>query len=184
MSSNEKDAGLVAYEQGDFAAALAEWRQLAEQGNLQACHNIAIMYEMGQGVEADLTQAQQWCERAAQGGSVPAQAHLGYLLIQQQQPEQAAQWWTKAAQTGDADAQFSLGQLYYLGQGVAKDDEEAADWFEAAALQNHMGAQFNLGVMYANGQRYAHAKYWWTKAAHSGDEQAQAALKQLADMGV
>ena len=115
---------------------------------------------------------------------MPAQAHLGYLLIQQQQPEQAAQWWEKAAQAGDADAQFSLGQLYYLGQGVAKDDEEAADWFEAAALQNHMGAQFNLGVMYANGQRYAHAKYWWTKAAQSGDEQAQAALKQLADMGV
>ena len=77
MSSNEQDAGLLAYEQGDFAAALAEWRQLAEEGNLQACHNIAIMYEMGQGVEADLAQAQQWCERAAQGGSVPAQAHFG-----------------------------------------------------------------------------------------------------------
>ena len=108
MSSNEQDAGLVAYEQGDFAAALAEWRQLAEQGNLQACHNIAIMYDMGQGVEADLAQAQQWCERAAQGGSVPAQAHLGYLLIQQQQPEQAAQWWTKAAQLGNEQAQNAL----------------------------------------------------------------------------
>ena len=115
MSSNEQDAGLVAYEQGDFAAALAEWRQLAEEGNLQACHNIAIMYDMGQGVEADLAQAQQWCERAAQGGSVPAQAHLGYLLIQQQQPEQAAQWWTKAAQAGDEQAQAALKQLADMG---------------------------------------------------------------------
>lgn len=177
-----KDAGLLAYEQGDFATALQEWTQLAQEGNTQAHHNIAILYENGQGVAQDLVQAQQWCEKAAQLGDVQAQTHLGYLLADAGNVQAAVEWWHKSADAGDAEAQFALGQAYHSGQGVAQDDDEAADWFEAAALQNHAVAQFNLGVLYANGQRFSHARHWWQKSADLGYEGAQAALAQLEQM--
>lgn len=184
MTTPEQDAGMIAYQNQDYATALVEWTKLAEQDHPQACHNIAILYENGEGVEQSAEMAQQWCEKSAKLGNVPAQTHLGYLLMHAQQSEQAVQWWQQAAQAGDADAQYFLGQAYHNGDGVAQDDDEAADWFEAAALQNHAGAQFNLGVLYANGQRFAHARHWWQKAADLGDANAQAALQQLNEMGV
>lgn len=184
MSNTIPDAGLQAYQQGDFATALAEWQKLAKAGNSQAMHNLAILYENGQGVDADAKEAQFWCERAAEAGNAQAQTHLGYMLQQQGDFTTANTWWLRAAEAGDADAQNNLGLAYHNGEGVEADDDTAADWFEAAALQNHTGAQFNMGVLYANGQRFAHARHWWQKAADLGNENAQAALNQLDKMGV
>lgn len=183
-TQSDTDTGLLAYQQGDFAAALTHWQQLAGQGNSQAMHNLAILYGNGQGVEQNDETAQQWCEKAAQAGLVQAQTHLGYLLQQQQNFQAAFTWWQKAAQAGDADAQNNLGLAYHNGEGVAQDDDTAADYFEEAALQNHAGAQYNLGVLYANGQRFTHARHWWQKAAQLGNQDAKRALQQLDSLGV
>ena len=177
-----QDGGWAAYQRGDFAAALSSWQQLAQQNNAQACHNIALLYFNGEGVEQDAVMGQEWCVKAANLGNVRAKSHLGFLFSEKGLPETACKWWREAAQAGDADAQNQLGLAYYVGVGVAQDNEEAADWFEAAALQNHAEAQFNLGVLYANGKQWVHARHWWTKAAQLGNEQAQNALTQIAEM--
>lgn len=184
MTESTQDAGLIAYQQGDYETALNEWHKLAESGNSQAMHNLAILYENGLGVAQDEAQAQYWCEQSAQAGNLHAQTHLGYILRQQGNFQAANDWWQRAADAGDADAQNNLGLAYHHGEGVEQDNDTAADWFEAAALQNHAGAQFNMGVLYANGQRFAHARHWWHKAAELGNEDAQAALAQLDAMGV
>ena len=36
--------GVAAYESGDFATALGEWRPLAEQGDARAQFNLGVMY--------------------------------------------------------------------------------------------------------------------------------------------
>jgi len=38
------DDGLAAYNRGDYAAALQEWRPLAEQGDAKAQYNLGVMY--------------------------------------------------------------------------------------------------------------------------------------------
>lgn len=180
--TNTPEKGIEAYQNGDFATALTEWLTLAQEGNAQACHNIAILYLNGQGVEQDTEQGKMWCLKAAERGHTIAKTHLGFLFAEEGNMSAAIQWWEQAAQEGNADAQNQLGLIYHRGEGVTQDDETAADWFEAAAMQNQAEGQFNLGVLYANGQRFAHAKHWWQKAADQGYQPALDALSQLANL--
>lgn len=177
------DAGMIAYQNQDYATALKEWLALAKAGNIQALHNIAILYENGQGVEKNDALAQEWCQKAADKGLAAAQSHLAFFLFEQNQFKQAAQWWQKAAEQGNAEAQLQLGLLYHTGQGVEQDNETAADWFEAAAEQGHAEAAFNLGVLYANNGRFQHARHWWQKALQYGSQSAQDALQKLEELG-
>lgn len=47
------EAGKRAFQAGDFATAMSEWRWDASQGNPTALLNLGRMYEQGQGVSAD-----------------------------------------------------------------------------------------------------------------------------------
>ena len=58
-------AGLEAYERGDYATALKEWRPLAAQGDGVAQYNLGFMYSEGQGVQQDYVQAHMWISLAA-----------------------------------------------------------------------------------------------------------------------
>ncbi len=46
-----------AYERGDYATALREFRVLAEQGDANAQYNFGVMYSTGHGVPQDYTKA-------------------------------------------------------------------------------------------------------------------------------
>ncbi len=60
--------GLNAYKRGDYAAALKEWRALAERGHAGAQYNIGFNYIQGKGVPKDFVQAYFWFELAARQG--------------------------------------------------------------------------------------------------------------------
>lgn len=60
--------GLNAYKRGDYAAALKEWRPLAERGHAGAQYNIGFNYIQGKGVPKDLVRAYFWFELAARQG--------------------------------------------------------------------------------------------------------------------
>lgn len=174
------DAGLTAYQNGDFAAAYQAWLPLAEAGHAQACHNLAILYLNGQGVDEDFAQAQYWCEKSAQAGHAPAQHHLAFILAESD-PVAATDWLEKAAEQGLAEAQFTIGEHYRLGQHRPENLDTAADWYEAAALQGHPNAQYNLGVLYANAGHFAQARHWWEQ--NTDNPEAQAALAKLSELG-
>lgn len=183
MSELKQDKGLIAFEQGDYETAFAEWLQLAENQHPQACHNLALLYEEGLGVEQDLELAEKWCEKAAQLGLPVAQHHLGYFLWERDTIS-ALDTWEQAAQAGVAAAQFDLAMQYMLGEVIEQDNDMAADWYEEAAMQGHMEAQFQLGVLYANAEQFANAQYWWQQASLQGHENATFNLKRLAEMGL
>jgi uncharacterized protein len=74
------------------------------------------------------------------------------------------------ADQGNARAQFSIGQMYYIGQGVPRDNTKADGWYRKAADQGFDYAQFNLGVAYEDGglgvpQDYALAYMWFNLAS-------------------
>ena len=60
--------GEKAYERGDYAAALREFRPLAEQGTLDAQYNLGVMYFEGRGVAKDYVQAYMWFNLVAAKG--------------------------------------------------------------------------------------------------------------------
>jgi hypothetical protein len=72
-------AGLKAYENHDYAAALKEWRPLAEKGSAAAEFNLGLLYYDGRGVAQDFTEAAQWFERSADQGYGKAQYNLGEM---------------------------------------------------------------------------------------------------------
>ena len=59
------DEGEAAYQRGDYATALREWRPLAEQGYAEAQFFLGVMYSEGEGVPQDYSKAHMWFNLAA-----------------------------------------------------------------------------------------------------------------------
>jgi hypothetical protein len=76
--------GLAAYQSGDYATALREFRPLAEQGDADAQFNLGLMYYNGLGVPQDYKTAVKWYTLAAEQGIVDAQYNLGWMYYKGQ----------------------------------------------------------------------------------------------------
>ena len=77
--ASELDAGLAAYDKGDYAQAFQHWRPLAEHGNPVAQNNIGALYESGMGVKKDETKALDWYRKAAAQGNARAMTNVGLM---------------------------------------------------------------------------------------------------------
>ena len=78
-SASEFDRGLAAYDQGDYSAALHEFRHLADEGHAAAQYQLGRMYDKGKGVAKDNRRAAGWYQLAADQGIVRAQVELGHM---------------------------------------------------------------------------------------------------------
>jgi cell division septation protein DedD len=150
------DDASAAYHRGDFAAALKLIRPLAEQGDARAQANLGVLYENGQGVPQDDTEAAKWYRKAADQGDASAQFKLGGLYWQgkgvPRDGEEAFKWYMKSAEQGYADAQNTIGVMYWTGRGIAQSDATAKQWFQKAAAQGHAKARKNLQEMEEKGR--------------------------------
>ncbi len=148
--------GVDAYQKKDYATAMAEWKPVAEKGDLDAQYNVGAMYSHGEGVKQDYERAAAWYRKAADQGYAKAQFNLGVMYEDgrgvKKDPAQAVTWYRKAAEHGHVGAQYNLGNLYYQGQNVAKDFAQAAAWWRKSANQGDAESQYNLGVMYSHGE--------------------------------
>ena len=135
--SADYEKGLTAYNNGDYAIALREWKPLAEQGNAGAQNNLGVMYNKGNGVPQDYKTAMKWYRFSAEQGYANAQSNLGVMYNKGRGVPQdykiAAKWYRLAAEQGIADAQSNLGVMYNNGQGVLQDYVRAHMWFNIAA---------------------------------------------------
>ena len=73
------EVGMDAYEQGDYAVALKEIKNLAKQGDAAGQVGLASMYHDGNGVAQDYKESAKWFRLAADQGYAPAQYNLGYM---------------------------------------------------------------------------------------------------------
>ena len=71
--------GVKAYKRGDYAAALKEFRPLAEKGNAKAQSNLGLMYSNGHSVSRDYKEALKWYRKSANQGHAIAQHNLGVM---------------------------------------------------------------------------------------------------------
>ena len=139
--------GVDAWHAGNYAAAVKEWRPLADAGDADAQFNIGQAYKLGRGVPADLRLARAWFEKAAHQGHSQAQANLGLILFQEGERKGAMPWIRKAADAGDPRAQYVLGTAMFNGDLVAKDWPRAYALMTRAAAQGLPQAATNLEQM-------------------------------------
>jgi len=134
------ESGFSAYLRGDYAAALGEFRRLADQGHAPAQYTLGYMYASGLGVPKRQAEAAKWYRLAAQQGHAKAQVNLGTLYrfgqgVKRSDAE-AVTWYRRAAEQGSAKGQYMLGAMYENGFGVARDYVRAHMWYDLAAAQN------------------------------------------------
>lgn len=120
-------SGLDAYNAGDYATAMAEWK--AEVAAEPATENLALYREALYGIAM-----LHW-----QGEGVPQDYGIATVYLKQ------------AADINHPGAQVKLGYLYSTGQGVPQNYEEAYRYFQMAAEQGDPDARHNLDVMYNQG---------------------------------
>jgi len=194
-------------------AEAAKWLQKTADTFPDARYMLGVLYDNGWGVTKDHIAAAKLFIRAAHGASKEARSYLErmfsenlwdkgvqyecgriYYSMHKDEDEyeelsddnaynNAIKWFRKAADQGHSGAQVALGDMYYKGEGVAKDYAEAVKWFRKAAEQGNSYAQFSLGWMYAKGggvaKDEAEAVKWYRMAAKQGEANAQGELKKM-----
>ncbi len=140
-SAQDFRAGEDAFRARDFAAALREFRPLAEQGHAAAQYRLGTLYEYGRAVAQDDGEAVKWYRRAATKGIAAAQYRLGILHDNgwglARDDTEAVKWYRMAALQGHDYAQFDLGLMFAAGTGVAQDNIEAYKWISLAIAQGN-----------------------------------------------
>lgn len=109
------ESAVAAYEAGDYAAAIAEFRRESERGQAAAEFMLGVIYFYGRGVARD--------NGMARDDGI------------------AAVWFHKAAGKGYAGAQLAYGSLHVRGVGVRRDPFAAYFWLTLAGDSGIAGLQ-------------------------------------------
>src|SRR6266487_2097377 len=139
--SQNLDSGIAAYERGDYAAALAQLRPLADRGDTTAQLYMALTVSAR--VPKDFTEAVKWYCKAAEKGSEWAILNLATMYHRgsgvPKDYGEAMKWYRRGSEQkyegGTVHWLFhaKIGQMYLRGEGAQQDWKEAAKWFRVAA---------------------------------------------------
>lgn len=158
-TERETSRGREAAERGDFTAAYAAWRPLAERGDADAQFRIGVLLDQGLGVREDPFAAADWYRQAAEQGVHAAQVNLGLMLLQGRGGEvddaAAVAWFERAANANVPAALANLGHLHRIGRGVARDPVRAYALLRRAALFGNATAALGVAQMLAQGEGVA-----------------------------
>ena len=184
------DSGRQAAGRGDYAAALAAWQPLAEQGNADAQFNVGVLLDRGMGAPEDPAAAAAWYRRAADQGNAAAQVNLGlmYLLGRGVGSDDAAavEWFRRAAEGNVPEGLVNLGYLYRIGRGVPRDPARAYGLLRRGALFGNTLAALGVAEMLARGEGVdadpVEALGWAVFVASGPGEQATQADRLAADL--
>ncbi len=78
-NSSGYQAGVAAYEEGDYATAIEKLQPFAEQGPAEAQFYLGSMYYAGRGVDEDYKEAVKWFRKAAVQGHPEAQNYVDQI---------------------------------------------------------------------------------------------------------
>lgn len=87
------------HKNGETAAAIAIWRNLAVAGDEDAAYNLGLVHYYADGVGRDYREAMKWYRVAAERGDKPSQFQVGLMYLNGEgvpaDPAAAHQWFTK-----------------------------------------------------------------------------------------
>jgi TPR repeat protein len=131
----------------------------ARKGDAAAQLRLGEMYDLGDGVPQDYTEAVKWYRLSAEQGNAAARFALAEMYKNgdgvAKDIQAAIKWYRLAAEQNYAMAQLLLGVLYESGTGVKQSVGEAARWYRLAANGGDAHAQLLLANLYNVGQGVA-----------------------------
>lgn len=103
------------YKRGEYEGALRGFQALANNGDVAAQYNLAVMYLNGQGTKYDEAEALRWFTKAAEQGDVRAQYNVAAMYINgtgvPRDYVRAYKWFSVLASQGVKGSQATLNQL-------------------------------------------------------------------------
>jgi TPR repeat protein len=148
----EFNQGAAAFDAGDYDTAYKIFSKLAEDEDLGAMRNVALMQRKGLGTKKDPKAALRLYEYVARAGLPTAQADLAEMLLKGEagppDPKAALPWLYLASAASHPMAQFYLGQLFEQGEVVPKDMMRAKLLYAAAAAHGEKRALARLSYLY------------------------------------
>ena len=111
------------YNEEKFSKAFRIYKELAENGNAAAQHRLAKMFDDGDGVESDISQAIFWYQQAANQDYINSQWNLAECYRAgvgvKKSFDLAYFWFRKAATLGDSEAK---DKLTLIQESIPQDD--------------------------------------------------------------
>lgn len=106
------------------------------------------MYQFGEGVPQNDSEAVAWYQKAANQGFGEAYTNLGYMhdlgLGVAQDRQKAVELYLAGAEKGSLNAMLNLGVSYWEGAGVSKDLVEAYKWLDIARFYTQRSPNMEL----------------------------------------
>jgi uncharacterized protein len=136
------DEGVAAYAVGDYAQAMAEFKPLAEQGDVKAEYFTGFLYHRGYGVDVDHAEAAKWFAKAAAQRDSQAQYYLGKMHERGEGVERslvdAYMWFSLSAKyaPNSRDAAYTREEIAKLERKMTPDQvaaakQKASQWLPA-----------------------------------------------------
>ena len=162
---------LLSASQAEDDDIVADIMQRAEMGDAEAQLVLGNMYARGDKVPKDDQLAQQWLEKAAEGGNRLA---VIFWKLRQDESLDATELGDLARLTeseNNADTQLYLGSLFFNGKKVPQDLKSAIYWLEKAAANGNHEAQVGLALARGNSEfewyNPKEALFWLQQAAEA-----------------
>ena len=164
-SASFNEAGILAYNDGNYAEAFKQFDAAARTGDPAGQHLLASLYYQGHGVTQDVPKAVELFTAAAQAGFPPSLANLALMYASgdgvAQDMAQSLAYGRRAAEAGSLSAQNEYGLLYAQGQGVELDYVQAYAWIampaEAGSAQSIKNRDQLLEILTPSQQQAARA---------------------------
>ena len=161
----------------DYANAKTFYEQAIAANAPQGYAGLAVLYDLGLGVDKDRVKGAELARKAAELGNINGMFWLGRHLRDGQgvarNPSEACGWFDKTARAKYAYGQLEAGRCFFNGDGVTRNHEYAFYWLVRAAEAGLPEAQELVGDMYDSGDGVAadeaQAVAWYRKAAVQGD---------------
>ena len=147
--------------------------ELAEQGDVFACHEVARMFWHGRGTRGDEQKAIYYWRTAAGAGFWDSMRELGDRFEEQGNYKKAAEWFKKLAEAGCDEGWFGLGWIYKEGEGGIVCVKEAIYCCQKAYEMQGIwaGEAANMiGCILAEHENYKEANAWFRKSGEAGSD--------------
>lgn len=179
----------------DHKEAFGLYQAAGKLGHGPSAFRTAVSCELGgEATRKDPLKAVQWYRRAASLGETGAMYKLGMILLrgmlgQQQSVGEAIIWLNRSAERADPDNPHALHELGVLHENpprnvadkIIRDEKYALQLYEQAAKLGYAKSQCRLGKAFEAGTLGVRVDdrasiHWFSKAAATGDPEAELAL--------
>ena len=164
------------------APVVWKWlREEAEGGNVEACYQLGLLYNMDEDFGIDPKASVPWFKKASDGGHQEAMFTMamfnsGGELVPTNKTE-AARLLSLVDPKRQPRAAESLGLMRLLGDGVPVDIPKGLSLLETAVANGRAKSATTLGRIYLDGvavpKDLEKARTWFLKAAEMGDAYGQ-----------